>query len=89
MGVQSLRVGVLIKIKSIKQGLLAVIRYHQDQHFGTHLESPQLYYWYGKLKSERLDLRPRGCSLAMNKGGILFKYYDTIIRQVLNFVGEV
>ena len=43
MGVQSLRVGVLIKIKSIKQGLLAVIRYHQYQHFGMHLESPQLW----------------------------------------------
>ena len=80
---------VLIKIKSIKQGLLAVIRYHQDQHFGMHPESPQLYYCYEKLISERLDLRPRGCSLAMNKGGILFKYYDTIIRQVLNFVGKV
>ena len=39
MGVQSLRVGVLIKIKSIKQGLLAVIRYHQYQHFGMHPES--------------------------------------------------
>ena len=89
MGVQSLRVGELIKIKSIKQGLLAVIRYHQYQHFGMHPESDNYIIVMENLKSERLDLRPRGCSLAMNQRGILFKYYDTIIGQVLNFVGEV